>query len=115
MAGTVTIGGAAEGLTSGSKTIGPLTIVGAAIVGEVDDVVLVVGDNTVVVPATATAVVIVPPASYGGSLTVRTVNGDTGIYVSPKYPCVVPFDPAHLPSSLILHASATGTAELTFI
>ena len=115
MAGTITIGGSAQGLTSGAKTIGPLTIVGAVVLGEVHDQTLASGDNTVTVPATATAVVIAPPNSGTISLKLKGIAGDTGISISPKYPTVLPFDPAHLPATFILNAGGTVTVELTFI
>lgn len=115
MAGTITIAGAAEGLTSGSKTIGPLTIVGTAVVGQISDVALVSGDNTITVPATATACVIVPPTSGTVALKLKGAGGDTGLFVSPKNPTEIPFDPANMPASFILNAASTVTVEITFI
>jgi len=115
MAGTITIGGAAQGLTSGSKTIGPLTILGAATLGEVHDQALTSGDNTITVPATATAVIIVPPSSGTVTIKLKGAAGDTGIFVSEKYPIVLPFDPAHQPSTFILNVGGSVTVELTFI
>ena len=115
MAGTITIGGAAEGLTSGSKTIGPLTILGSATLGEVHDQALTSGDNTITVPATATAAIIVPPSSGTVTIKLKGAAGDTGLFLSEKYPIVLPFDPAHLPATFILNAGGTVTVELTFI
>jgi hypothetical protein len=109
MAGTITIGGEANGLLSGAKTIGPLTITGSAVVGEVLDVTLSAGNNTIAVPSTATACVIVPPSA--GTVTLQ-LDGD---YISPKWPFVKTFDPAHMPATFTLNAASGVTVEITFI
>ena len=117
MAGSFTLSGLAAGLESGQKTIGPNTITGGAIIGQITDATLVSGDNTFSVPTSAIAVAIFIPASNTAALNLRTSGNlfDTGIPVNPTGPWMV------LPlvagtSSIVLHASTAGaTVELTFI
>lgn len=120
MAGTFVVTGSAGGLSSGAKTVGPLTIVGSAVVGEILDLALAAGDNTIVIPPGAVAVVIEPPASNAVNLKVRTNldASDVGLPIGPADP----FGPWSFrglgATSIILNAvsSMTGTVtELTFI
>lgn len=118
MSGTFTIGGLAAGLSSGQKIIGPLTITGNEALGQVTDILLAMGSNTVPVPTGAYAVLIVPPTNYTGTLIYKTVVGDTGSYISPSNPTVIAFDPNNTPTNLYLVASSSSGsnfAELSFI
>lgn len=121
MAGTLVVTGSAGGLASGAKTVGPVSIVGSAVVGEVLDVTLASGDNTFAIPPGAVAVLIVPPANNTVALKVRANlnSGDVGLPIG----LADPFGPWSFRSlgatSLIVNASAAMVAgsvvELTFI
>lgn len=118
MAGTFTVSGASSGLATGSKTIGPLTITGTAVVGEVLDVNLSSGDNTLTIPPNAIAVWIVPPATNTQALKVRTSlnSGDAGLPISASDP-FGPFCWRGLsPTTIIINAAGSVTGvELTFV
>jgi hypothetical protein len=118
MAGTITISGSSSSLSTGSKTIGPITITGSAAIGEILEVNLGSGDTTIAVPAGAVAVVIVPPAANAVALKLRTNlnSGDAGLPIHPTSPTVYAF-PSTPPTSLILNAAGatTGLTELSFI
>jgi hypothetical protein len=114
MAGTLTVSGLAAGLATGSKQIGPLTMVGSASIGTTLDVTLATGDNTLAVPANATAVVLALPASNTATLKVRTNADSGGLSLGLSGFLVVPL-PAGA-TSVIVNASAGGTqVEATFI
>ena len=117
MAGTITIGGMAAGLTSGEKVIGPLSIPGTAVIGQVSDFTLASGDTTVPVPSGAVAFVFVPPVNFSGSIKYRSTYADIGSYISPANPSVISFDAVNTPTNLYFHASTSSSsfAEITFI
>lgn len=122
MAGTLTIAGMAAGLTSGQKTIGPVTMIGASTVGQMFDATLEPGDNTFNLPAgyTFTAVAIfLGTGGVAATVKVRTNLDatDGGLRVAP---CSGPnFAAFPLPTgttSVILNVSATvNNVELSFI
>jgi hypothetical protein len=114
MAGTLTVSGLVAGLVSGEKVIGPETMVGATTIGQIDDVVLISDDNTVVVPSGAVAVVIVFPSSNAAACRLRSSGdaSDAGLPVGPQGFAAFPV--AGL-SSLILSASGSGACEISFI
>src|SRR5690242_9561426 len=113
MAGSLTISGLSAGEPAGQRTIGPLTIQGAAVIGETLEVVLSSGDNTFAIPAGSVAALIVPPVNGTAALKVRTSsnNGDAGLPVSVSNPSVISFT-ASLPTSLIVNSGAGQTAPL---
>lgn len=122
MAGTLTLTGMAAGLPSGQKTIGPVTMTGSAVVGQVNDATLQEGDNTFALPAGYTFTAVAVFLGTGGvpaTVKIRTNldAADAGLQVSP---CSGPnFAAFPLPvgtTSVILHASATvNNVELSFI
>lgn len=117
MAGSFTVMGLAAGLLTGAKTIGPLTITGTSTVGEILEVNLASGDNTVTIPPNAIAVWIVPPSTNTQTLKVRTnLDSGTGIQVSAGDP-FGPFSFRGLsPTSLIINAGGSVSGvELSFI
>jgi hypothetical protein len=85
MAGTLTVTGMSAGLTSGYKVIGPITITGSNPVGEIIDVTLASGDNTFMVPAGATAVLLALGSASAVTVKVRTNlnSGDMGLSIAP--------------------------------
>jgi len=115
MSGTLTVTGLATGLLSGEKVIGPITMSGTATVGEVRDLVLAPGDNTIPVPAGATAAVVVLAATSGITFSLRTnLNStDAGLPFGPTGWSAIAL--ASGTTSLILNASAQAGVEVSFI
>lgn len=115
MAGTLTVTGLATGLLSGEKVIGPITMSGQATVGEIRDVNLTAGDNTIPIPAGATAAVVVVQPTSGITFTLRTnLNStDAGLPFGPTGWSVLSL--ASGITSLILNASAQASVEVSFI
>jgi len=85
-------------------------------------VALIIGSVTVTVPTGSTDCIIVPPnaavpvpnPSYGGTITLKGVAGDTGVPISTTYATRIPWDLATVPASFVLTASATGTCQVKF-
>jgi hypothetical protein len=117
MSGTINVGGMAIGMLSGSKIIGPVTILGSIPECSIVTVVLGSGDNTIPVPANAVAFMFVPGAGLAG-IKYRSLFGDTGSYISPLNATVISFDAANIPSNIYLNVAtpASGVvSEITFI
>ena len=117
MAGSFTLGGMAVGMLSGSKIIGPITILGTNQECSIVTVVLGSGDNTIPVPATATGFIFVPGAGMA-AIKFRSAFADGVSYVSPLNAFEWSFDPANLPSNIYFNVGtpATGVvSEITFI
>lgn len=117
MPGTMTISGLSQGLLSGAKTIGPVTMSGINTVGSITDVTLSTGDNTFAVPVGAEGVAIFVSATNTAALTVRTSGNllDTGMPINPAGPWMA-FPFVSGTSSIVIHAAAGGAGvELTFI
>jgi hypothetical protein len=119
MSGTLTLTGMAAGLASGQKTIGPVTMTGGSVVGQLTDATLATGDNTFPVPPGAFAVAIFLGNSVAATVKLRTNldAGDAGVQIAPYGG--VGFAAFPLPAgttSVILNASAAvAGAELSFI
>lgn len=118
MAGSFTITGQSAGLLTGTKTIGPLTITGTAVVGEVLDLNLVSGDNTITIPPSAIGVWFVPPTANTQALKFRCSldSADAGLPIS----ATDPFGPwvwrGLSPTTIIINAAGSVTGvELSFI
>lgn len=111
--GTVTIAATVSGLPSGAKSFsfayGPIT--GA--VGEILDVALSTGNNTITVPAGATWLLIVPPSGNAIQLTLKGVSGDTGFALDLTRATLLPLTAGT--TSVILSAAGNVTPELSFI
>lgn len=117
MAGSFTISGMSAGLASGSKIIGPNTMPGGSIVGEILDATLATGDNTFTVPTGAVAVAVFLPSTNVAAIKVRTNldSGDAGLPVNPSGPWFA--WPLMIgTTSLILNAASGGAVvEITYI
>jgi len=114
MSGTLTVTGLATGLLSGEKVIGPITMSGSATIGEVRDLNFTAGDNTIPVPAGATAVVVVmQPTSGTFSLRTNLNTSDAGLPFGPTGWLVISL--ASGTTSLIINASSSAAAEVSFI
>lgn len=115
MAGSFTISSSSFAIQSGAKTIGPITVTGSAQLGEVHDFTPASGANTVTVPTTATAIIIVPATTNTATLTIKGVTGDTGVAISKVNPTILSFDTSP-PASFVLTAGAgAGAVEVSFI
>lgn len=111
--GNITIAATVAGLPTGSKaftlTYGPLT--GA--VGEILDVPLTVGNNTVTVPVGATWMLILPPAGNAVQLTLKGISGDQGWAMDLVRGNMIPL-PAGT-SIVNIGSAGTVTPEISFI
>lgn len=117
MAGTFTITGLAAGLSSGSKTIGPNTMTGSAVIGEVLDATLSTGDNTFAVPTGASAVTVFIATTNTAEIKIRTSLNpvDVGLPINPAGPWVT-WPLFSGTTTVVLNAASGGAAvELTFI
>lgn len=115
MSGSLTIGGYAEGPT-GQIDVGPVTMTGSNVIGQVDSFELALGDNTVGVPHGAVAVVVVFTAIYEGpEVKLRTnLNPlEAGLPMTGQGFAVIPLTTGT--TSLILHSTATTAVGITFI
>ena len=121
--GSLTIVGNVSGGADGARTFGPITVTFSAAVDETLPVALSSGNNTITVPAGSTTAVLLPPnmttpgvsapnPSYGGTLTLKGVTGDTGTPMSLKNPQVLCWDTA--PASIVVNASVSGTMTAWF-
>lgn len=83
MAITVRVYSDDTAVQAGSKSVGPIAIVGDADVSQVDQIRLLTGFNTIAIPTNATGVVIDFPDANIQTAILKGVTGDTGITISP--------------------------------
>jgi len=115
--GTVTVQGNVMNLPTGAVSFGPLASTTAAAVVSEQTISLSSGNNTITLPANLTTLVLVGPnganpqpnPSYGGVLTLKGVNGDTGVVFSSKWPLVLQWDAGTSPSTIVVNASVSCT------
>lgn len=69
------------------------------------------GNNTITVPSGAIAVTIIPPVANTKVLTIKGVNGDTGISIHLVDPCSLSLNNV---SSFVLNSSGIVTVRLIF-
>ena len=110
-----------ESLAGGSKSLALADLQNNFPPGYEQQVVLASGPNTIVVPTVATIVnsilgviVIFQPTSTVAK-TIKGVTGDTGIRVNAAGWNVLSFDPANLPTQLVITAGAADTGKSTQI
>lgn len=115
--GTVQILGTVTGLPGGGSVgIGPLTITSAAAVGERRSPLdLASGSNTVLIPATAKAMIFIPPTANTQALILRPGDASgTGISLAKTQPTVLAFETA--PASVNINAAAAVSGcEVIFV
>jgi hypothetical protein len=114
--GSFYINGLQTGTPSGGQqSLGPFAIA----FGDVIDTQTwtVNTSSTIPVPATALGVWIVPPTGSTVALSMKTVSGDTGIYIDPGQPTFINFDVTtpHLPSNLYLVSASSVAVVVQFV
>jgi hypothetical protein len=115
MAGTLTVGGSVNGLLSGQKTIGPVTMTGTALVGQITDLTLQAGANVFTVPTGAAAVMIALSPTNSQTVKVCTsLDTAPGVSVGPTGFVVFPI-PSGASSVTLTVAGAGPSVELSFI
>ncbi len=114
---SVTLSGQITGTPVGNQVIGPLTAVSAAACGQVQELVLQSGANTITVPATPApnGVIIVLPSANTAVTTLKGLTGDTGIAIGKTGWAVLPFDPLAVPASFVLSSASTQTGLFCYI
>lgn len=115
----VTITGSFQGLPTGSRVLGPITLNSATANGSVTEIVLQSGANTITVPATpaTSGCIIVLPSTNTSVVTLKGISGDTGIAIGKTTTTVLNWDPTAAPASFVLNSAATQTGlatEITF-
>lgn len=111
--GSVTVNGTVQGLLSGAKTLGPITISAVNAVALTEDVALTTGNNTVAIPAGSTGMVIIPQTGNTQTLTLKGVGADTGVALSKFNPTLIPFDTSS-PANFVLSAGGNTIVEILF-
>lgn len=77
--------------------------------GSVQLITLAIGNNTITLPgggAVPASVIIIPPVDNEEVITLKGVNGDTGIVINPVDPTVLTFNADSLPTFFVLNAAA---------
>lgn len=106
--GTISIQGTITGLPTGTKTYAG-SIPCASAVGEIHDLILASGDNTITVPTGATAVLIQPPATNAVALKLKGDAADVGVKISKTLPTLLSLDQTQA-TFIVNAASITATA-----
>ena len=114
---SVSIYGQITGTGSGNRVIGPLTTTSAAANGQVQQVVLQSGANTITLPTTPapTGCVIVLNPANTAVVTLKGVSGDTGIAIGKISTQKIEWDATALPTSFVLSSASTQTGLITEI
>lgn len=116
MSGTLTIGGAVNGLLSGEKVIGPITMTGTAVIGQIDDLTLQAGANTFAVPTGAYAVLIALASTNTQAVKVCTsLDEAPGVTVGPTGFVVLPLPAGATSMTLTVVGGGSTLVELSFI
>ena len=114
----INLSGSVIGLATGGKTIAT-SVTSALANGQVQQLVLQAGANTITVPTAPapTGVVIQLPLANTSQTTLKGVTGDTGIAIGKTGFVVLNWDPTAVPASFVLTSVSTQTGlitELTF-
>lgn len=116
---TITIEAFVQGLLSGQRHFGPVTIEGSSIapVATIFTVILVAGDNEIPVPSGASAVIIRTPVANTALVTLKGAGADTGIRLAKGGITVLNFQPSSAPSLILINSSANqaGHSQFFFI
>ena len=118
--GTITVSGNLSQIP-GTQTFGPFSQLFTTGVGQMSVVSLSSGNNTITIPTGTTRVMVVGPnmttpipnPSYAGTLTLKGVNGDTGIGFSAGSFASWGYDSTVVaPASFVINASVATTVEV---
>lgn len=114
--GRIALSGQVTGIPSGSKTIGPFTIVLPNAIGAISDLPLVSGANgPYAIPALATYVLIVPPPTNLSVLTLKGSDaGDTGVPINGQNPSLLSLDPTATALNINSSLPVPSGFELSF-
>lgn len=120
--GNMTIAANITGGADGSWSLSSTFLASTAVQAETQ-VALSNGASTITVPSGATSAIIVPPnaaypqpnPTWGGTLTLKGVSGDTGVPISNKYLTPIVWDSATAPSSFVVTSTTTGTMYVRFM
>ena len=111
--GAVYVSGMQNGLPGGGvQGIGPFAIPCSGVQNTRD--IPVNTTATVGVPVGAQGVVLVPPATGTVAWQFRTVNGDTGTFLSRSLPSVITFDPGSEPGNVYLNSASSVVITCQF-
>ena len=115
-AAIITITGGFTGLTTGNRTIGPISVSSSAACGQVTEVVLQSGANTITVPTTPapSGCIIELNSANTAVTTLKGVSGDTGIALGKTTTTMLNWDSTALPT-LVLNSASTQTGLVTRI
>lgn len=102
---------------SGTHKIGPIELSSATPSGQVTQVVLQSGANTITVPSTpaTSGCVITLPSTNTALTTLKGVSGDTGVAIGKTGSIVLSWDSANPPSTFVLTSASTQTGLVTEI
>lgn len=95
---------------SGNQQVQPPTVNLATPIGAKQSIVLANGNNTITIPDGTTFVTIQPPAGNVQTLTLKGVNGDTGVRISPTAFTSFSRDPTVLTATFVLFTGGAFTA-----
>lgn len=114
---TITISGSIKDTPTGSRTIGPLTLGSSDANGQVQQVVLQSGSNTITIPTAPapSGCIIKLPSDNTAVTTLKGVGGDTGIAIGKVTTTVLHWDSTAVPASFVLSSASTQTGKITEI
>lgn len=113
----LTLGGQVTGLPAGTMAVTAVWNAPTAS-GEIINVVLATGDNTIAIPSGSTLVLITPPLANTATLCLKGAGSDYGLTFAPtmqsnSQPIVLPIQPAQ--TSLIINSSAPVAGVTSFL
>lgn len=113
----IKLSGLITGTPTGNKVIGPINISSAAANGQVQQVILASGANTITIPTTPapTGCVIQLNSANTAIVTLKGVAGDTGIAIGKIGQTMLTWDATALPASFVLNSAALQTGLITEI
>ncbi len=111
------IQGSIIGTLTGTRVLGPITLSSATANGQVQQLVLQAGANTITVPTTPapSGCIIVLPATNTSVTTLKGVTGDTGVAIGKTTTQVLNWDATAVPASFVLNSVSTQTGLITEI
>lgn len=114
---SILIQGSITDTPAGGRTIGPITLASAAANGQVQQLVLQSGANTITCPTAPapSGCVIKLPSTNTAVTTLKGVAGDTGIAIGKVSTLVLHWDSTAVPASFVLSSVSTQTGLVTEI